>query len=159
MKIRNKDKSKKDLKMNKMKLNYEVMNLANDINKNYHSWLSCVTLTSEYKKESRDFGHGFGVFTGSKYYRIEASGKSGCNSIIDQENSKLYVTAYKAKHVWGFVAKSDSENHKRGDILNKNYKVVGNILDGEKVNLGMPNSHYPNFQDVWAGATDWNALV
>jgi len=81
--------------MNKMKLNYEVMNLANDINKNYHGWLSCVTLTSEYKKESRDFGHGFGVFTGSKYYRIEASGKSGCNSIIDQENSKLYVTPIK----------------------------------------------------------------
>jgi len=39
MKIRNKDKSNKDLKMNKMKLNYEVMNLANDINKNYHGWL------------------------------------------------------------------------------------------------------------------------
>jgi hypothetical protein len=117
--------------------------------------LSCVTDKKEYCVESDNFGHGFGVFSGSKYYRIEASGKSGCHSIIDQKNSKLYVTAYKAKHIWGYVAKNDSENHKRGDLLTKNYKVVGNVLTGEFANNGMPNSHYPNFQDCWAGAECW----
>jgi len=136
-------------------LKWEVVGLANAINKNYHGWLSCVTDKKEYCVESDNFGHGFGVFHGSKYFRIEASGKSGCHSIIDQKNSKLYVTAYKAKHVWGYVAKKNTENHNRGDILTKNYKVVGNILDGNTANLGQPNSHYPNYTDCWAGAEIW----
>ena len=142
-------------KVEKMNLNWEVIGLANAINKNYHGWLSCVTDNKEYCVESDKFGHGFGVFSGSKYFRIEASGKSGCHSIIDQKNSKLYVTAYKAKHVWGYVAKKNTENHNRGDILTKNYKVVGNILDGNTANLGQPNSHYPNYTDCWAGAEIW----
>jgi hypothetical protein len=145
-------------KKNKAQLKWEVVGLANNLNKNYHSWLSCVTENKEYCIESRDFGHGFGVFSGSKYFRIEASKDSGCNSMIDQENSKMYKTAHKEKLVWGFVVKNDSENFKSGDILTKNYKVVGNILDGELANLGMPNSHYPNFQDVWSGPTDWKTL-
>ena len=164
MKIRNNIKTKKDLKMNrsktikslvKMKLKWEVIGLSNSINQNYHNWLDCVTDVKDYKTESDNFGHGFGVFSGSKYYRIEASQKSGCNSIIDQKNSKLYVTAYKAKHVWGYVAKKDSENHKRGDILTRNYEKVGNVLNGNRANLGMPNSHYPNYTECWAGADIW----
>ena len=164
MKMRNKDKSNKDFQMNikelkkdikKTDLKWEVVALNNSINKNYYSWLSCVTDKKEYCIESRDFGHGFGVFDGSKYYRIEASEKSGCSSIIDQENSKLYKTAHKKKHVWGFIVKNDNETFKRGDILTKNYKLVGNVLDGELSNLGMPTSQYPNFQDCWAGSEIW----
>ena len=61
MKIRNNIKSNKDLKMNmkqkveKMNLKWEVIGLANSINKNYHNWLSCVTEKSEYSKESDNF--------------------------------------------------------------------------------------------------------
>ena len=163
MKIRNNIKSNKDLKVKKVNLNaivesnikWEVVGLSNSLNQNYHNWLSCVTEKSEYSKESDNFGHGFGVFSGSKYFRIEASGKTGCNSIIDQKNSKLYVTAYKAKHVWGYVVKKNTENHNRGDILTKNFKVVGNVLTGNKVNLGMPNSHYPNYTVCWAHNDIW----
>ena len=164
MKIKNNIKSNKDLKVNrpktlknlvKMKLKWEVIGLSNSINQNYHNWLDCVTDVKDYKTESDNFGHGFGVFSGSKYYRIEASQKSGCNSIIDQKNSKMFVTAYKAKHVWGYVAKKDSENHKRGDILTRNYEKVGNVLNGNTANLGQPNSHYPNYTDCWAGADIW----
>jgi hypothetical protein len=165
MKIRNNIESNKDLKMNmkqkveKMNLKWEVVALGNSINKNYHNWLSCVTDKKDYCTESDKFGSGFGIFSGSKYFRIEACKKSNCNSIIDQENSKMYKTAYKEKSVWGYIVKKHSGTQRRGDILNRNYKVVGNVLDGELANLGMPNSQYPNFQDCWAGATDWNALV
>lgn len=163
MKIRNNIKSNKDLRMKKVNLNkivasnikWEAVGLANSLNQNYHSWLDCVTDTKDYCIESRDFGHGFGVFSGSKYFRIEASGKSGCNSIIDQKNSKLYKTAHKDKHVWGYVAKKTTDNYNRGDILTKNYKVVGNVLTGNKVNLGMPNSHYPNYTVCWAHNDIW----
>ena len=161
MKIRNKVNLNKDLKMNmknkveKMNLKWEVIGLSNAINKNYHGWLGCVTDTKEYCIESRNFGHGFGVFVGSKYFRIEASQKSGCNSIIDQKNSKMYKTAHKDKHVWGFVVKNDTETFKRGDILTRNYEKVGNVLDGNTANLGQPNSHYPNYTDCWAGADIW----
>jgi len=159
--MRNKDKSNKDLKMNmkqkvkKMNLKWEVIGLSNAINKNYHSWLSCVCDNKEYTIESDKFGHGFGVFHGSKYFRIEASGKSGCNGIIDQKNSKMFSPAHKDKHVWGFVVKKDFENHKSGDILTRNYEKVGNVLNGNTANLGMPNSHYPNYTDCWAGADIW----
>ena len=158
MKIRNNIKSNKDLKMNmkqkveKMNLNWEVIGLSNSINKNYHSWLSCVTDKKDYCVESDLFGHGFGVSHGSKYFRISLVYG---NSIIDQKNSKMYKTVHKYNHVWGFVAKKTTENHKRGDILNRNYKVVGNVLDGNTANLGMPNSHYPNYTETWAGAHCW----
>ena len=158
MKIRNNIKSNKDLKMNmkqkveKMNLNWEVIGLSNSINKNYHSWLSCVTDKKDYCVESDLFGHGFGVSHGSKYFRISLVYG---NSIIDQKNSKMYKTVHKYNHVWGYIVKKDSENHKRGDILNRNYKVVGNVLDGNTANLGMPNSHYPNYTDCWAGANIW----
>ena len=163
MKIRNNIKSNKDLRMKKVNLNkivasnikWEAVGLANLLNQNYHSWLDCVTDTKDYCIESRDFGHGFGVFSGSKYFRIEASGKSGCNSIIDQKNSKMYKTAHKDKHVWGFVVKNDTETFKRGDILTRNYEKVGNVLNGNTANLGQPNSHYPNYTDCWAGADIW----
>jgi len=165
MKIKNNIKSNKDLKVNrpktlknlvKMKLKWEVIGLSNSINKNYHNWLGCVTTTSEYVKESDLFGHGFGVFPGSKYFRIEASTKSGCNGIIDQKNCTLYSgTAHKEKHVWGFVVKKNFENHKIGDILTRNYEKVGNVLNGNTANLGQPNSHYPNYTDCWAGADIW----
>ena len=137
------------------KLKWEVIGLSNELNKNYHNWLECVTKTSEYVKESDLFKHGFGVFSGPKYYRIEASGKSGCNGIIDQKNSKMFSAAHKENHVWGFVVKADSVNHNRGDILTRNYEKVGNVLNGNTANLGMPNSHYPNYTDCWAGADIW----
>ena len=158
MKIRNNIKSNKDLKMNmkqkveKMNLNWEVIGLSNSINKNYHSWLSCVTDKKDYCTESDKFGHGFAVFHGSKYFRISLVPG---NSIIDQKNSKLYKTAHKDNHVWGYVVKKHSGTQRRGDILNRNYKVVGNILDGNTSNLGMPTSHYPNYTDCWAGAEIW----
>ena len=114
-----------------------------------------MTKTSEYVKESDLFKHGFGVFSGPKYYRIEASGKSGCNGIIDQKNSKMFSAAHKENHVWGFVVKADSVNHNRGDILTRNYEKVGNVLNGNTANLGQPNSHYPNYTDCWAGADIW----
>ncbi len=142
-------------KENKAKLKWEVIGLSNAINKNYHGWLSCVTDNKEYCVESDKFGHGFGVFSGSKYFRIEASGQSGCNGIIDQKNSKMFSAAHKDKHVWGFVVKNDSETHKRGDILTRNYEKVGNVLNGNTANLGQPNSHYPNYTDCWAGADIW----
>ena len=53
------------------------------------------------------------------------------------------------------LQRKHSGTHRRGDILTKNYKVVGNILDGNTANLGMPNSHYPNYTDCWAGAEIW----
>ena len=134
------------------KLNWEAIGLSNSINKNYHNWLQCVTDKKDYVIESDKFGHGFGVFSGSKYFRIALVYG---NSIIDQKNSKLYKTAHKDNHLWGYVAKADSENHKRGDILTKNYKVVGNVLTGGRANLGMPNSHYPNYTETWAGAECW----
>jgi len=137
------------------KLKWEVIGLSNELNKNYHNWLECVTKTSEYVKESNLFKHGFGVFSGPKYYRIEASGKSGCNGIIDQKNSKMFSAAHKENHVWGFVVKADSVNHNRGDILTRNYEKVGNVLNGNTSNLGMPTSHYPNYTDCWAGADIW----
>ena len=137
------------------KLKWEVIGLSNELNKNYHNWLECVTKTSEYVKESDLFKHGFGVFSGPKYYRIEASGKSGCNGIIDQKNSKMFSAAHKENHVWGFVVKADSVNHNRGDILTRNYEKVGNVLNGNTSNLGMPTSHYPNYTDCWAGADIW----
>ena len=137
------------------KLKWEVIGLSNELNKNYHNWLECVTKTSEYVKESDLFKHGFGVFSGPKYYRIEASGKSGCNGIIDQKNSKMFSAAHKENHVWGFVVKADSVNHNRGDILTRNYEKVGNVLNGNTANLGQPNSHYPNYTDCWAGADIW----
>ena len=152
MKIRNNIKTKKDLKMNRSKiiknlvskkLDWEAIGLANSINKNYHNWLSCVT---------DKFGHGFGVFSGTKYFRIALV--SG-NSIIDQKNSKLYKTVHKDNHLWGYIVKQNSENHKRGDILTNNYKVVGNVLTGHRANLGMPNSHYPNYTECWAGSECW----
>ncbi len=138
------------------KLKWEVIGLSNELNKNYHNWLECVTKTSEYVTESDLFKHGFGVFSGPKYYRIEASAKSGCNGIIDQKNCTLYSgTAHKENHVWGYVVKANSVNHNRGDILTRNFKKVGNVLNGNKVNLGMPNSHYPNYTECWAGADIW----
>ena len=161
MKIRNKDKSKKDLKMNikdkvkKMDLKWEVIGLSNELNKNYHNWLICVSSNKEYLEYSRDFGHGFGVFSGSKYFRIEASEKSGCNHIIDQKNSTMYKTVRSEKVVWGFVVKNDTENHKRGDILTNKYQKVGNVLKGDKANLRMPNSHYPNYTVCWAHNEAW----
>ena len=162
MKIRNKVNLNKDLKMNmknkveKMNLKWEVIGLSNAINKNYHGWLGCVTDTKEYCIESRNFGHGFGVFVGSKYFRIEASAKSGCNGIIDQKNCTLYSgTAHKENHVWGYVVKANSVNHNRGDILTRNFKKVGNVLTGNKVNLGMPNSHYPNYTVCWSHNEIW----
>ena len=137
-------------------LKWEVVGLANAINKNYHGWLSCVTDKNEYCVESDKFGHGFGVFSGPKYYRIEASGKSGCNGIIDQKNCTLYSgTAHKENHVWGYVVKANSVNHNRGDILTRNFKKVGNVLNGNKVNLGMPNSHYPNYTVCWSHNDIW----
>ena len=136
-------------------LKWEVVGLANAVNKNYHGWLSCVTDKKEYCVESDKFGHGFGVFSGPKYYRIEASQKSGCNGIIDQKNSKMFSAAHKENHVWGFVVKADSVNHNRGDILTRNYEKVGNVLNGNTANLGQPNSHYPNYTDCWAGADIW----
>jgi len=137
-------------------LKWEVVGLANAINKNYHGWLSCVTDKKEYCVESDKFGHGFGVFSGPKYYRIEASGKSGCNGIIDQKNCTLYSgTAHKENHVWGYVVKANSVNHNRGDILTRNFKKVGNVLNGNKVNLGMPNSHYPNYTVCWSHNDIW----
>ena len=136
-------------------IKWEVVGLANSLNQNYHNWLECVTKTSEYVKESDIFKHGFGVFSGPKYYRIEASQKSGCNGIIDQKNSKMFSAAHKENHVWGFVVKADSVNHNRGDILTRNYEKVGNVLNGNTANLGMPNSHYPNYTDCWAGAEIW----
>ena len=137
-------------------LKWEVVGLANAVNKNYHSWLSCVTDKKEYCVESDKFGHGFGVFSGPKYYRIEASGKSGCNGIIDQKNCTLYSgTAHKENHVWGYVVKANSVNHNRGDILTRNFKKVGNVLNGNKVNLGMPNSHYPNYTVCWSHNDIW----
>ena len=142
-------------KVKKMDLKWEVIGLANAINKNYHSWLSCVTDKNEYCVESDKFGHGFGVFSGPKYFRIEASAKSGCNGIIDQKNSKMFSAAHKENHVWGFVVKADSVNHNRGDILTRNYEKVGNVLNGNTANLGQPNSHYPNYTDCWAGADIW----
>ena len=133
-------------------IKWEAVGLSNSLNQNYHNWLDCVTEKSEYSKESDNFGHGFGVFSGSKYFRIALV----CgNYIIDQKNSKLYKTAHKDKHVWGYVVKKNTDNHSRGDILTKNFKVVGNVLTGNKVNLGMPNSHYPNYTDCWAGAEIW----
>ena len=137
-------------------LKWEVVGLANAVNKNYHSWLSCVTDKKEYCVESDKFGHGFGVFSGPKYYRIEASGKSGCNGIIDQKNCTLYSgTAHKENHVWGYVVKANSVNHNRGDILTRNFNKVGNVLNGNKVNLGMPNSHYPNYTVCWSHNDIW----
>ena len=137
-------------------LKWEVVGLANAINKIYHGWLSCVTDKKEYCVESDKFGHGFGVFSGPKYYRIEASGKSGCNGIIDQKNCTLYSgTAHKENHVWGYVVKANSVNHNRGDILTRNFKKVGNVLNGNKVNLGMPNSHYPNYTVCWSHNDIW----
>ena len=150
------NKSKTIKNLVPMQLKWEVVGLANSVNKNYHSWLECVTTTSEYIKKSDLFGHGFGVFRGPKYWRIEASAKSGCNGIIDQKNCTLYSgTAHKENHVWGYVVRKDSLKHKRGDLLTRNYEKVGNVLDGEKANLGMPNSQYPNFTDCWAGADIW----
>ena len=134
------------------KLNWEAIGLSNSLNKNYHNWLQCVTDKKDYVIESDKFGHGFGVFSGTKYFRIALV--SG-NSIIDQKNSKLYKTAHKDNHLWGYIVKQDSENHKRGDILTNNYKVVGNVLTGHRANLGMPNSHYPNYTETWAGAECW----
>ena len=72
MKIRNNIKSNKDLKMKiknlvQKQLKWEVVGLANAVNKNYHGWLSCVTDKKEYCVESDKFGHGFGVFSGPKY--------------------------------------------------------------------------------------------
>ena len=158
MKIRNNIKSNKDLKMNmkqkveKMSLNWEVIGLSNSINKNYHSWLSCVTDKKDYCIESDLFGHGFGVSHGSKYFRISLVYG---NSVIDQKNSKMYSTAHKEKHVWGYVVKKTSANYNRGDILTHNFKVVGNVLTGNKVNLGMPNSHYPNYTVCWSHNEIW----
>ena len=87
---------------------------------------------------------------------LSGPGTSGCNGIIDQKNCTLYSgTAHKENHVWGYVVKADSENHKRGDILTKNYKVVGNVLDGNTANLGMPNSHYPNYTVCWSHNDIW----
>ena len=136
-------------------LKWEVVGLSNSINKNYHNWLSCVTDKKEYCVESDKFGHGFGVFSGPKYYRIEASGKSGCNGIIDQKNSKMFSAAHKENHVWGFVVKADSVNHNRGDILTRNYEKVGNVLNGNTSNLGMPTSHYPNYTVCWSHNEIW----
>ena len=133
-------------------LKWEVVGLANAVNKNYHGWLSCVTDKKEYCVESDKFGHGFGVFSGPRYFRISLV--SG-NSIIDQKNSKMFSAAHKENHVWGFVVKADSVNHNRGDILTRNYEKVGNVLNGNTANLGMPNSHYPNYTDCWAGADIW----
>ena len=76
------NKSKTIKNLVKMKLKWEVIGLSNELNKNYHNWLDCVTDTKDYKIESDNFGHGFGVFSGPKYYRIEASKNSGCYSII-----------------------------------------------------------------------------
>ena len=133
-------------------LKWEVVGLANAINKNYHGWLSCVTDKKEYCVESDKFGHGFGVFSGPRYFRISLV--SG-NSIIDQKNSKMVSAAHKENHVWGVVVKADSVNHNRGDILTRNYEKVGNVLNGNTANLGQPNSHYPNYTDCWAGADIW----
>ena len=163
MKIRNNIKSNKDLKVKKVNLNkivesnikWEAVGLSNSLNQNYHNWLECVTDKKDYCIESDKFGHGFGVFSGSKYWRIEASQKTGCNYIIDQKNSKMYSTAHKEKHVWGYVVKKNSENHNRGDILTRNFKKVGNVLTGNKVNLGMPNSHYPNYTVCWSHNEIW----
>ena len=139
-------------KVEKMNLNWEAIGLSNSINKNYHNWLQCVTDKKDYCTESDKFGHGFGVFSGPRYFRISLV--SG-NSIIDQKNSKLYKTAHKDNHVWGYIVKKDSENHKRGDILTNNYKVVGNVLTGHRANLGMPNSHYPNYTVCWSHNEIW----
>ena len=150
------NKSKTIKNLVKMKLKWEVIGLSNELNKNYHNWLECVTKTSEYVKESDLFKHGFGVFSGPKYYRIEASEKSGCNGIIDQKNCTLYSgSAHKENHVWGYVVKANSVNHNRGDILTRNFKKVGNVLNGNKVNLGMPNSHYPNYTVCWSHNDIW----
>jgi len=118
MKIRNNIKSNKDLKVKKVNLNkivesnikWEAVGLANSLNQNYHNWLDCVTDTKDYNIESDKFGHGFGVFSGSKYWKIEASKNSGCNYIIDQKNSKMYSTAHKENHVWGYVVKKNTKN-------------------------------------------------
>jgi len=163
MKIRNNIKSNKDLKVKKVNLNaivesnikWEAVGLANSLNQNYHNWLECVTDKKDYCIESDKFGHGFGTFSGSKYWRIDRISLVPGNSIIDQKNSKMFSAAHKENHVWGFVVKADSVNHNRGDILTRNYKVVGNVLDGNTSNLGMPTSHYPNYTDCWAGAECW----
>ena len=137
-------------------LMYKTNMLVTSLNKNYLGWLSCVTDKPEYSKESDKFNHGFGFFNGSKYYRIEASSKTGCFEIIDQKNCTLYKTAHKKKHLWGYVVKNDSGKYQKGDILNNTKtKIVGNILDGKDVNVGMPDSHYPNYSQTWASPVSW----